>query len=252
MDNTAEARGLLSVIIFSRIGHPAVPYITPSQVSCRWRHIALNTQSFWATLLLNDVNWGQELIRRSGRVPLHVYRNRPVLGGPHSTTFIKCLSQALTQSHRIEVIDFDGAFSSSGISWKSLPLYFTETLQGVKLSNVRMITVSEIPQDGEWIKALLNLSITQSWNTIRELDITRSPVIRLPKSSNGHLVRLRLTLIPPSDIIALMETLMYLHNLEMLTLSSERGALEPPPQSWTCPQAPSSSGARSGTPFINM
>ncbi|KAH8834459.1 hypothetical protein DL96DRAFT_1491683 [Flagelloscypha sp. PMI_526] len=52
----------------------AIPWIIPSHVCQHWRTILLDHAAFWAVLLLNNVKWTEELLKRSKGAPLNVHR----------------------------------------------------------------------------------------------------------------------------------------------------------------------------------
>ncbi|KAH8827529.1 hypothetical protein DL96DRAFT_1100006 [Flagelloscypha sp. PMI_526] len=200
--------------------HDAVPYIAPSHVCSYWRRVALNTPSFWSTLLLNHIGWGEELIRRSGRAPLDVYRNTRVEKGHSRTIFLRCLSQALQESHRIRSVDLTKAFLYGNSLWRSLPQYLNNVLEGIQISKLQYLTLSELPLNVSWFDSFSRVVLVQSWEYIRELDMPCSKSYLIPKLRSNSLVNLRLRGIPHHDLDTFLQSLESFPRLESLALLS--------------------------------
>ncbi|KAH8823577.1 hypothetical protein DL96DRAFT_1618010, partial [Flagelloscypha sp. PMI_526] len=163
--------------------HDAVPYITPSHVCSYWRRTALDTPSFWSTLLLNHSGWVKELIRRSGRSPLDVHGNQLVHDRHSRATFMRCLSQALQESHRIRSINIGNVIHFRRSLLKPLPQYFTKLPRGI-----------------DWFDTFYRVALAQIWKTIRDLEMPFANNFWIPTLPSSLLVDLYLTGIPSNDL----------------------------------------------------
>ncbi|KAH8827530.1 hypothetical protein DL96DRAFT_1099903 [Flagelloscypha sp. PMI_526] len=223
-DEIDKTKGLTQ----SNLNHDAVPYIAPSHVCSYWRHVVLSTPSFWSTLLLNHIGWGEELIRRSGRAPLDVHRHQLVKNGHNKTIFTRCLSQALQESHRIRSVDLTNAFQFQDfVLWKSVPQYFTKALEEIQISKLKSLILTELPSNVDWFTSFLSVTLAQSQGTIRELDLVMTVTSPIPTFASDSLATLRLRSIPPSELHAFVQQLGKLPRLESLVLVGSWSRLPP-------------------------
>ncbi|KAH8829073.1 hypothetical protein DL96DRAFT_1679564 [Flagelloscypha sp. PMI_526] len=86
-----------------------VPWLAPSQVSTKWRAVALGCGSLWDKFLFTSIPWTKELLARSRDAPLHIALSGYFPMGPLNLQqyqlMLKCLILVCRQSERLESLD---------------------------------------------------------------------------------------------------------------------------------------------------